>query len=98
MENPITNIPLTDQELNRVSNLTESEIKWIDKTIIACTHKRYLKQARVVIQASEKVEEQLNGIPFTYYSLRIQELVKNNLLESIGDLNIMRFSEIRKVK
>jgi hypothetical protein len=42
-----------------------------------------------------KSPDRINGIPDIFYSQRIRELVEKKLLESQGDLQFMRYSEVR---
>lgn len=67
MEKPIQNVPLTENELQIISQLSELDVAFIDESILSSTKNKFLKQARIIIEAKEKVDKKLNNIPLTYY-------------------------------
>lgn len=95
-EKPIYNPLLTEIEQARIQKLDQAEIKYIDDAILSCVTTQYLKQARIVMKAEEKVAQKIKDIPHTFYTMRIQDLKRRELLESRGNLNVPRLSEIRK--
>tara|TARA_B110000046_G_scaffold87746_1_gene95852 strand:+ start:4777 stop:5088 length:312 start_codon:yes stop_codon:yes gene_type:complete len=93
---PIKNQPLTKLELKRISALEKTDIKFIDDTLLSCISLKYSKQALIIIIARQKMEDTLGSIPLTYYSMRIQKMVEEDILEANGNLEYLRFSEVRK--
>jgi hypothetical protein len=49
----------------------------------------------VVIRTVEKLEARYPQLTYVFYAMRIQTLADQGRLESQGDLNYMRFSEVR---
>jgi len=95
-EHQIENQPLSTLDIKRISTLKQAEIQFIDDTILSCISSTYKKQALVVISTRQKVEHKLPSIPLTYFSLRIQKMVEKGLIISLGNLNYLRYSELRK--
>jgi hypothetical protein len=88
---------MSPEQQARVDQLTAEEIHAIDEALLAnCSH-QFRKIARVVGTAMDAPHHK-KGIPDLFYALRIQHLVASGHLESQGDTNAMRFSEIRLVE
>ena len=86
--------PMTPEQQSRVDQLTSEEIESIDKALLAnCSH-QFRKLARVVGMAMD-TPIQKKRIPDLFYAERIRHLVSEGKLESQGNLNYMRFSEVR---
>jgi hypothetical protein len=84
-----------DQEI-LVAQLTNEEIKEIDNALLANTCDKWRKVARVVGTTMLDFPCRLEGVPDVFYSQRIKKLVNDGLLESQGNLDYMRFSEVRR--
>jgi len=87
---------LTPEQLKRVERLSEAEIETIDNALLANTSLQWRKVARVVMTTMNELPCRVVGIPDSYYSQRIQQLVNAGLLESQGNLSYMRYSEVRR--
>ena len=89
--------PLTPDQVKLVEGLTDAEVKAIDEALLASTSERWRKVARVVSTVMLDFPCRVEGIPDVYYSQRVQNLVKEGLLESQGNLSHMRYSEVRRL-
>ena len=87
---------LTPDQTKLVEGLTDTEVKAIDKALLANTCDKWRKVARVVGTTMTELPSRVEGIPDVYYSQRVQKLVKEGLLESQGNLSYMRYSEVRR--
>ena len=85
----------TPEQLKLIESLTDSDIETIDNALLTNTAYHWRKVARVVSATMLELPSRVEGIPDSYYSLRIQKLVNDGLLESQGNLSYMRYSEIR---
>lgn len=85
---------MSPEQRSRVDQLADDEIKAIDHVLLANASHRFRKVAYVVgMTMRTSVHKQ--GIPDVFYVERIRHLVTEGKLESEGDLNYMRFSEVR---
>ena len=87
--------PLSPEELALVAQLTESQVAAIDAALMSHATKHWRKVAMLVGLAMSEIPERKRGIPDLYYAQRIRHLVANGRLESDGNLEYMRFSEVR---
>lgn len=89
------NPPLSGKEQELVSRLSKAEIERLDKELLAnCTH-QWRKVAMVIGMTMGTLESRTFGIPAMYYAHRVAKLVREGRLESQGDLQRMRYSEVR---
>jgi len=86
---------LTPEQRKLVEKLSDAEILAIDDALLSNTSTQWRKVARVIGATMNKLPSRILGIPDSYYSQRIQNLVKEGLLESQGNLSYMKYSEIR---
>ena len=96
--NHINDLPdktLSQEQLKLVAKLSDAEIETIDNALLANTTLQWRKVARVVATTMNSLPCRVVGIPDSYYSQRIQQLVSAGLLESQGNLSYMRYSAIR---
>lgn len=75
--------------------LSPTDLELIDGTILACALPRWQKVATVVIRAEEKLAAGFPQLSYVCYAMRIQDLAGRGRLEAQGDLDSMRFSEVR---
>ncbi len=94
-ETPEPDGPMSPEQKSRVDQLTLEEIQAIDEALLSNASHQFRKVARVVGTTMMKSPPHHQGIPDRFYAQRIQHLVATGQLESQGDLNYMRFSEIR---
>jgi hypothetical protein len=94
-ENDVPDPPLTEEQTALVNQLSEIEIKRIDKALLSNACQYWRKVARVVGTTMMEMQDRSSGIPDTYYSQRVRHLVEEGKLESQGNLAYMRYSEVR---
>ena len=94
-QNDLPDNTLTPEQLKLVEKLSDAEIETIDTALLANTSIQWRKVARVVATTMNCLPYRVVGIPDSYYSQRIKQLVSAGLLESQGNLSYMRYSEIR---
>ena len=87
--------PLTPDQKAKVEQLIEEDIKKIDEAILLSTWQHWRKVASVVGKTMVLIEDQFPGIPDSFYAERVRKLVEVGLLISQGNLEYMRFSEVR---
>ncbi|MDX1529342.1 MAG: DUF3658 domain-containing protein [Gammaproteobacteria bacterium] len=87
-------LPLSPEEEARISELTASDVRQIDEALLTEANVRWRKVARVVGFAMSKPEH-ISGVPDVFYAQRIRKLVEDGRLESQGDLDHIRFCEVR---
>ena len=94
-EVPEPNPPLSPEEESAVEALTQSDIEFIDTAVLSSARPHWQKAAMVVTRAVEKLEARYPQLSYVFYAMRIQALADQGRLESQGDLDHMRFSEVR---
>ena len=94
-EIPQPDPPLTPEQEAKVAQLSDEDIYKIDKELLSQACERWRKVARIVGIAMSELEDRVIGIPDVYYSQRVRLLVESGQLESQGNLEYMRFSEVR---
>jgi Protein of unknown function len=87
--------PLTPDAEARARLLTDADLRRIDACLLSNTSHQWRKVARVIAQTMGVVGDQFPGLPDVFYSLRIKHLVESGAIEAAGNLNRMRYSEIR---
>jgi Protein of unknown function len=91
---PDTDLTADEQEV--VSSLSASDIELIDSALLADCASSWRKVARVVGTAIGTLRGRFPNIPVGYYALRVAHLVESGSLESEGNLEYMRYSEVRR--
>jgi Protein of unknown function len=84
--------PLTPEAQARL--LTAADPKRIDQCLLSKTPHQWGKVARVIGQTMLVLNREFH-MPDVFYSGRIKHLAESGLIEAAGNLNRMRFSEIR---
>ncbi|AJQ84365.1 DUF3658 domain-containing protein [Xanthomonas oryzae pv. oryzae] len=87
--------PLDAEELEAAASLTSDDIQAIDCALIAASRASWSKVALVVSVAMDAYPDAYCDIPDIFYAQRIRYLVSAGHLEASGNLNRMRFSEVR---
>jgi hypothetical protein len=85
----------TQADLVPIGALAPAELEEIDRVPLAHATPRRQKMAMVVAQTMRKLADRLPKIPFVFYAQRVRRLVRLGQLEGFGDLERMRFSEVR---
>ena len=86
---------LTPEQKEKVGQLSENQIEEIDRKIISLTTNQWQKVAKIVGMTMQNLPSRFYGLPDVYYAHRVKKLAKDGVIESQGNLNLMRFSEIR---
>jgi len=86
---------LTEEDEELVSLLGAPDLEVIDTALLAECASSWRKVARVVGTTMRKLQEDFPNLSDSYYALRVAELVASGCLESQGNLDYMRFSEVR---
>ncbi len=88
--------PLSAEQLRTVESLSGEQIAEIDNALLANCIKRWRKVAAVVgFTMTDQLIDAFPGVPDIYYAGRVRRLVEIGTLEASGDLNYMRYSEVR---
>jgi hypothetical protein len=87
--------PLTPEEEAQVRLLTAAHLQRIDECLLSQTSHQWHKVARVIGQTMLILGREFPGLPDVFYSLRLKHLVQSGAIEAAGNLNRMRFSEVR---
>ena len=88
--------PLTFEQLARIKSLSAEEINAIDEALFENTAHAWRKVARVVMSTMFSLESRVKGVPDVFYGQRVKALVAKGQLESQGNLNRMRYSEVKR--
>ena len=86
---------LTAEQIELAKKLSPQDLKQIDNLLISEACKHWRKVARIVGFTMSKIPERIYGLPDVFYSQRVKELVKQGKLESAGNLDYMRYSEVK---
>ena len=91
--------PLTPEQLAVVEKLTPDELTKIDEGLLSNCCDQWRKVARVVgTTMLNDGPYRYEYVPDTFYSQRVKILVERGSLESQGNLDFMRYSEVRRFK
>ena len=86
---------LTFEQKARAARLTANQLERIDQCLLSQASRNWQKVARIIGQTMMVVGSEFPGLPDVFYSSRIKHLVKSGVLEAVGNLDRMRFSEVR---
>lgn len=86
---------LDDGEERTVAALTDSQIALIDSTLLADCARSWRKVARIAATAKTDGPQELAVVPTGFLARRVKALVQSGQLEARGNLDYMRFSEVR---
>jgi hypothetical protein len=95
---PLPEVPdtvLEPEVEENVSRLNQLELELIDEALLASCAPSWRKVARIVGSAMTSLLKQFPDVPDGFYARRVIGLVENGKLESQGNLEYMRFSEVR---
>jgi len=97
-ETPVPDPQLTPGQKALVEKLSNEQIQEIDNLLLSYAKPSWRKVAMLVGLAITDEKVRVEGIPYVFYSQRVRALVENGYLESQGNLQFMRFSEVRLPK
>ena len=87
--------PLTPEQEARVSLLSDDDLERIDKMLLSNAGPRWRKVAFIVGSTMNDLPKSAPGIPDVFYAQRVRRLVEMGQLEAFGNLDFMRYSEVR---
>jgi hypothetical protein len=87
--------PLTPEAEAKARLLTTAQLRRIDECLLSHTSDQWRKVAYVIGQTSLELKGEFPNLPDGICSLRIKHLAESGAIESAGNLNRMRYSEIR---
>lgn len=94
-EKPDPDPDLTEDEKLLVEKLSVDEIQEIDDLLLSHARDNWRKVAMIVGLTMMSHENRESGMPDIFYAQRVRLLVERGQLESQGNLQYMRFSEVR---
>lgn len=89
---------LTPAQKVLLEKLSNDEIQEIDELLLSHAKRGWRKVAMLVGLAMRDRKSELEGVPDIFYSQRVCALVEKGRLEAQGNLQYMRFSEVRLPK
>ena len=87
--------PLNPNQQALVDRLSSEQVEEIDRLLIQNASCHWRKVAMLISKTLMELEYIFVGVPDIYYAERIKNLVESGRLEAQGNLNCMRFSEVR---
>ncbi|CAB3806750.1 hypothetical protein LMG28614_06452 [Paraburkholderia ultramafica] len=87
--------PLTATQQAAADRLTEADLRIIDTALFRNLTGNYRKVAMIVSLGMGSDTSFYPDIIDVFYAQRIKLMVKKGLVESVGNLNRMRYSEVR---
>jgi len=90
--------PLTPAQAERVARLTSAELEAIDAELLAQAAPTWRKVARLVGMAIGELGDRIPHVQDVFYAQRVKQLVARGQLDSQGNLDYMRYSEVRLSK
>ena len=92
----IDDIELSPAADARIARLSQAELALIDAALLSQVSDDWRKVARVVGMAMLSMPDRPSGVPDVFFAKRVALLVETGQLESQGNLQRMRFSEVRR--
>jgi len=77
------------------SELKTADLERIDASLMSFIPDRYGKVAFVIGQAMLKLKDEYPALPDMFYASRIKHLAATGVIEAVGNLDRIRFSEVR---
>ena len=90
--------PMTPDESAIVSALDPEFVRKVDDALLSHAHTRSRKVAFIVGRTMMDTNLRLPGLSDLFYAGRVKALVKEGLLVAEGNLDYMRYSEVRLPK
>ena len=87
--------PLSPQEAKVAGSLSSEFVAQIDAEILSHAKSRSRKVAMLVGMAMSNPRVRVPGLPDLFYAQRVRELVAKGQLIAEGNLDSMRFDEVR---
>lgn len=87
--------PLTTEQRAIVDSLDGKFLEKVDETLLSHAKKSQRKVAMIVGLAMGNSEIRISGLPDVFYAQRVKKLVEDGKLVAEGNLDYMRYSEVR---
>lgn len=87
--------PLTPEQEAVVASLSADFVRKVDAALLSQAGVAWRKVAMLVGLAMMDSAVRVPGLPDTFYAMRVRKLVEAGMLEAEGNLDYMRFSEVR---
>ena len=87
--------PLTPEQEALVASLSADFLRKVDAALLSQAKGTWRKVAMLVGSAMMDSALRVPGLPDTFYAMRVRKLVEVGVLEAEGNLDYMRFSEVR---
>jgi len=87
--------PLSPEQEAVAATLSDDFIRKVDLALLSHANTSWRKAAMLVGLTMMEAELRVPGLPDLFYSRRVRRLVEAGLLEADGNLDYMRFSEVR---
>lgn len=87
--------PLSAEQKALIASLSEDFIRKIDRVLLSHAKPQPRKVAMLVALSMMDSDIRASGLPDLYLSMRVRKLVEDGFLDSDGNLECMRFSEVR---
>lgn len=87
--------PLTPEEEARARSLTAENLERIDEVLLSNISHQFRKVAYVIGRTMTVLQREFPDLPDVFYSSRVKHLAKSGAIEAAGNLDRMRYSEIR---
>ncbi|OYT91667.1 MAG: hypothetical protein CFE43_12025 [Burkholderiales bacterium PBB3] len=92
---PIPDTQLHESEREAVSRLTVSDIKVIDRALVASATTAWRHGTRVIGETLVSLNDQFPGVSLGFYAQRVAALVQSGKLQARGNIKFMRLCEIK---
>jgi hypothetical protein len=90
--------PLSPDEARVAASLSADFVAKVDAELLSRVSAKYRKVAMVVGSAMSNPAIRVPGLPDIYYAQRVKALVARGALLAEGNLDFMRYSEVRLPK
>lgn len=87
--------PLTPEQEVIVASLSGEFLRKVDSALLSHAKHSWRKVAMLVGLAMMDPDLKVAGLPDLFFSKRVRGLVEAGLLQSAGNLDFMRYSEVR---
>ena len=77
------------------SELKPADLERIDSCLMSYISDQYKRVAFVIGQTMLELDGEYPALPDLFYTSRVKYLVATGVIEAVGDLNRIRFSEVR---
>jgi hypothetical protein len=94
-ESDLPDPPLSPEQDAIVASLGEDFVRKVDCALLSHAKPQSRKAAMLVGLTMMDADLRVPGLPDLFYSKRVRKLVEDGLLESNGNLDYMRFFEVR---